>query len=370
MSTASITSITSRRALLPAVVLLASGGLAPEKYHLWASAAECTATPTTPIQVSNLAGVHTLQAAVNCTSGGQIEAVWTGSVTLDGTIAVSAGTFLSITGEDDTAEAVGAAAGPRLFQLSPGATLDITGLRLTGGTDTDGGAILSLGTLTLENCLVEDNQATSGSGGALRVEGGAVTVTGGEFLRNTATWNGGAISAVDATLTVEDEAKFEGNKAVRGGAIYFVGLSELPGLPDDLPVLSLSDSHFVNNSAWSEKDINIEDDYKLGSTWHWLHGGGALSLAHTKANVTGCNFSANEAQVSGGAVFSGNGTAPSFNNCSFFDNKTPGFGGAVSAGSAVVTGGTLMKLNTAEIDGGAVSTDAWTEYVYRGLLPY
>ena len=116
--------------------------------------------------------------------------------------------------------------------------------------DQNGGAAgITSGTATFTNCTFTGCAATNG--GALYVEGGEVTVSGGTFDGGTATTtenggvmyiaggrvnvsgselkgatvsdNGGALYVSGGTLTFSGTMAFSGNKASNGGAIYFAG---------------------------------------------------------------------------------------------------------------------------------------------------
>lgn len=319
---------------------------------LFAWAAECRDIPTSPIRVEDAAGIQTLISAVNCTNGGKLEAVWAGSVAVEDTVSIGAGTLLSVSGEDATAEAVGAV-DTRVFDVVPGGWLEIIGLRLSGGTSSQGGAIRStLATLTLDNCVLQGNRAPEGDGGAVWVEGGDITVIGGQFLDNMASLRGGAIIAIDADLTVQDGATFESNIASEGGAIYCAGSQPVPAGSTPNNLCSLTGSVFVRNNASSDTFVDVT---QLEPPWYGLSGGGAAAFLHAEVEITNCLFSENSAQVAGGALYAGNDTISVLDGCTFRNNTTPGFGGATCLSSVTLTGGTLMEHNVANQDGGAVS---------------
>lgn len=107
----------------------------------------------------------------------------------------------------------------RLFNVHPGAAAHLHKLRLDGGRDGFGGAILQNGTLTMEDAILSGNQATS-DGGAIRSTG-EVTLRRVQLLNNTSGGNGGAIEGID---TYVYDSTLSGNHAVDGGAIYGQGI--------------------------------------------------------------------------------------------------------------------------------------------------
>ncbi len=100
-----------------------------------------------------------------------------------------------------------------------GNNLLLRGLRLTGGSDAYGGAILNSGNLTLTDCFIADNHA-SVNGGALG-NNGTMVVERCTISNNSAKANGGAINSL-GTLIVRDTT-FSGNTANHGGAVIVGG---------------------------------------------------------------------------------------------------------------------------------------------------
>jgi predicted outer membrane repeat protein len=108
----------------------------------------------------------------------------------------------------------------RLFQnLS---SMHLRGLRLTGGAVSgDGGAILSTGTLVLEDCTLSGHTAT-GIGGAVACTSGSLLVKRCAFAGNTATSHGGALACTttNAGITLENSSFTDNESVARGGAVY------------------------------------------------------------------------------------------------------------------------------------------------------
>lgn len=353
---AAATSMGVRRAhcslLLSALILNAVGD--PRSRLAWAQAcgANNTASATTVFRVDSLAGVNQLSNAVNCSDGGQLEAVWAGVVALDAPISVGAGTFLLVTGEDELAEVQGHHAGFRLFNVAPGGGLSLSQLKLSRGVAANGGAVYSdMASLTLDNCSFGDNHAIGGDGGAVWANGGNVTIIGGEFLENIARVGyGGAVHAFDAVLTILGGARFESNRAVRGGAVYCaadgVDTTITAGGDAASSYCSLSNASFAKNTVFSDDD-EFDGTRKFG--------GAALFENVAEVSITGCVFAGNSAQSSGGALYGGNETNLILEGCTFQNNTAPRFGGAIAASCATLSGDTELRFNVADLHGGAVS---------------
>lgn len=179
----------------------------------------------------------------------------------------------------------------RVFLLGENASVDISGLRLTGGdtsADTSiggyGGAIFSYGNLALSEVIVEGNFAPGGGGG-LYSTGGNLAIERCRFSGNTTTIDsnasraGGGLYHFDGTLLLKDSL-IEGNSAVRGGGLYL---------------------------------------YVYGTK---------------NALVEGCTFSGNSAKGAGGTMvegYPGSSGTTLFRNCTFYGNAattTDGGGGA------------------------------------------
>ncbi|MDJ0975650.1 MAG: choice-of-anchor Q domain-containing protein [Planctomycetota bacterium] len=87
----------------------------------------------------------------------------------------------------------------RIFEVDPGATLDLRDLVLTEGRAAagDGGAILALdASIALTRVSIVGSTAPTGGGGAISMQGGMLDMTDSAINACTAGW-GGAISAFD-----------------------------------------------------------------------------------------------------------------------------------------------------------------------------
>ncbi len=134
----------------------------------------------------------------------------------------------------------------RIFEVAAGATVEILGLKLTGGAETDGAAIMNQGNLTLQYCAVTGNQAagvgggiftatgavttltrcevsgnTAASGGAGLVNSGTTTVTLCTLAGNAAGTHGGGVSCSAGSVAFY-QSTVSGNSADQGGGLYAV----------------------------------------------------------------------------------------------------------------------------------------------------
>lgn len=287
----------------------------------------------------------------NCTDLGDINVSWSGKVTLRNSIVVGRGTFLHVNGSN-SAEAVGAF-GRRMFQVKAGGSLEIFSLRLTGGTEQEGGAIYSIwSNVKLVNCEVDHNASNEGSGGAVFVAEGELEIVGGKFHNNSALRDsedngGGAVYTRNSNLTVVGNTHFQTNSARRGGAIYCAKTQDF----DSLVYCDIEDATFMDNMA------EMGDSFDLSAgAWSTLFGGGAISFSYSTAYVSGCIFERNFATPGGGAIFGGLGTRIVIHRCTFRENETQGYGAAV-AGSDVQLNSSVIENNVANLGGAGVSVD-------------
>ncbi|CAN0013701.1 unnamed protein product [Ectocarpus sp. 6 AP-2014] len=341
--------------LLSALVLVSAGG---PIWPSWAQVVACgTSSDTSPLRVESSADAVILGDVVNCTGGGAVEVVWAGAITLDTAISVGSGTFLSITGENDTAGVQGGGQ-IRMFGVSPAGGLTLTDLKLSGGSAASGGAIRSsMAAVTLNSCVLDGNIATDGDGGAVWVEGGELTIVGGEFSENSASGNGGAVLATDAAVAIENGTRFEGNSAIEGGGLFCGGSENATLLSaSDNASCALKGVIFAFNNASSETILDY-DNMAAPSTQApliTLYGGGGAAFYHTVVNITDSVFESNYAQLSGGALFGGTDSVMAIDGVTFENNFTPGFAGALAASTVTLEGNTLFMNNSAMQSGGGV----------------
>ena len=227
---------------------------------------------------------------------------------------------------------IGHAANPnpfRPFQVASGGDLTLRNISLEGFTQTSGGAILTNDKLTLQNCLLKDNTDTSNSGGggalritssandtiidrctfqgnvaqndgggAIKIDGGDVTITNSAFLTNDAVSNsGGAIFINDGDLTVSNSS-FIGNTCQGSGCAVFTNTNA--------DAVNLWHNTFWDNATDNSGNVS------------GIHGGSTINLQNsiigrsttTGGALCGGNF-ANSNQERGILTWNG----PEIDNC-------------------------------------------------------
>jgi hypothetical protein len=143
------------------------------------------------------------------------------------TIVVAAGTYavgttvtfnknLTVTGAEAGSTIFDGSGQAQVFHIAPGTTVTMQGLTVQNGTANAGGGIWNQGTLTLSNCTVQDNTATTTSGGGIRNDKGTLTLLNCTVSGNTAGSTGGGISNEAGTLHLTTTTA--ATKRLAGGA--------------------------------------------------------------------------------------------------------------------------------------------------------
>jgi predicted outer membrane repeat protein len=140
----------------------------------------------------------------------------------------------SVALEETKGAALGVSGGgvSRVFDISPGVGLSIHGLTLTDGNAAGGGAVrVNGGSLSLEDSLVSDSTST-GLGGGIYSIGGMITLDNTTVADNRAAGDGGGVYADGGSVVIRSST-LGGNEAGTGGtgqgADYLSG-TERPSL--------------------------------------------------------------------------------------------------------------------------------------------
>jgi len=235
----------------------------------------------------------------------------------------------------------------RVFYISPGKTVTISGLNILNGSAPPpnywGGAIYNdHASLTLNNCTISGNSAVQdfeGVGGAIFNDQGTLIVSGSTLSGNSSVY-GGAIcnnwlGAGDATVTITNST-ISGNSASFGG-----------GIMNEEGTLTLSNSTVSGNSA----------EYAAGG----ILNSGTTTSAATLA-VTNSTLSGNSADQGGGILNDSTGTV-TISNSTFSGNSTGGRyagegGGIWNTHTLTIINSTLSGNSAVNHGGGIYNTGA------------
>ena len=220
---------------------------------------------------------------------------------------------------------------------------------------TMGGAVFNNGTLTIEKCIVDNNDITKRTSSDSEDYGGAAIYNWYDstlFIKNSTISNNlknykngdyvvGAVTSLGKTI-ISQNSYFVNNSGRWGGAITTSG-SSLPG--KKVNELSISDSTFSKNGG--------------------LYGAG-IFIQGSKFSITSCVFDSNTASGKGNMTPNdNNGAAIEVTNTdksitgtiskSTFTNNKAQYGGAIDicAGTIKITNSKFIN-NSADVEGGAI----------------
>ena len=228
---------------------------------------------------------------------------------------------------------------------------DTNGLRFDPGNAAGGAIVLqdAESVCTLNNCIVKNNTAANGNGGAIAILNKSCTLTigaGTQFNANSSygaggaifAWSGFAINGTSASKVTFDSNKTlaTGNQVANGGAIWLnegttstMSYAVFSGNEAGQPVSATSVNY--SNGAISMKGVTSFKADNCEFTGNIGRNGGCFNLELGSASVcefTNCNFhdnnlkdSNNKGNYSGAAARISYGTAK-FTNCTFKDNSS------------------------------------------------
>ncbi len=225
----------------------------------------------------------------------------------------------------------------RIFEIHPGARVELVQITLSGGAppDGDGGAILNAGTLALTDVVVEQSRAPGRGGGIFN--SGTLQLftdsTGTRIQDNQAGTDGGGIANAPGATAELQRVTVRGNSAAQdGGGIFNQG------------TLTIADASLIGR----ERDASGNEAGRNGGGI--AHAGGSLTVigATIQGNVAGTAPGGG----SGGGVWADPGAQPDLRNVTVADNQATS-GGGIAAGKLILTDSTLER-NRAETDGGGL----------------
>ncbi|MBO5696326.1 MAG: autotransporter domain-containing protein [Alphaproteobacteria bacterium] len=210
----------------------------------------------------------------------------------------------------------------------------------------EGGAIFNKGNMTIVGAEFEGNVVAEGFGGAIK-NNGTLVVEDSKFSDNVAYVNGAFATSGKTGNTTIKGGTFDSNHATAdGGAL---------GLYLDATVTG---TYFQNNTAGKSVTVDGKKYFAASDA----NGGGALYAGQkVKATLTDVHFINNESGVSGGAVSarhntSRDGSYLKFDGAEFTGNKAVNYGGALESiyDGEVYFKNTTFATNVAGKSGGAI----------------
>jgi predicted outer membrane repeat protein len=213
----------------------------------------------------------------------------------------------------------------RIFDLGPGDTNSISGMTLTKGAGSDGGAIQNESNLTLTDIVFLEN--VTNSGGAIYTSNGTVNVNRCTFTNNQTTGtniNGDGGSAME----------------IRGGTVNITGCVMRGGTTRG------GGGAIRNNSPTTISDTLIENNTSGGSGNS--DGGGAIRNTGVMT-LTNCIVRGNKAgeNTNGGAIV--NEDQLTLVNTIITNNTADGHGGGIYEGAGTGGDGDFLRITNSTI---------------------
>src|SRR5687767_3572085 len=198
----------------------------------------------------------------------------------------------------------------RVFTISAGSTVTISGLTVSNGSVFigqfllgDGGGILNLGTLTVANCVVRENTAYTCGGGICNR--GTTTVTNSRVTDNYSDHSGGGIANYQGMLTVQNSTVSGNESLFYGGGIS----NRWTGTLVSVTGSTVSDNHTgdTGGGIYSESRLNVTSSTVSGNTSN-RHGGGigdegTLTVVSTTVINNRADLDNNSIGAGGGIFF-------------------------------------------------------------------
>lgn len=237
----------------------------------------------------------------------------------------------------------------RLFDIAPGAEVELVRLTLQRGAppDGDGGAIRNAGTLALTDVVVEES-STPGNGGGI-ANAGALDLytdqTGTQLVGNDAGGDGGGLYNAEGATAQVSRVTVSANSAGRdGGGVYNAG------------TLVVSDASLIGGAAEVLGNVAGRNGGGLA------HAGGSLTV--TSSTIQWNRAGTGPDGGTGGGLWADPAVRPDIRVTVLADNDAPD-GGGIAAGDLVLTDVTVQR-NRADVSGGGLLVAGGGEAVVIG----
>lgn len=301
-----------------------------------------------------------VQAAVDAANPGDTIAICKG--TYSGNVAIDKDLTLIGAGQEDTTlEGDGDGS---VVTVAEDVTVTVQGVAFTGGTGTpvdgqrEGGGIFNQGNLTLNGCVVFENQALFG-GGIFNRERAQLaldaTVVGGNVAQSDdpdqGTYGGGLYNRFGALLTITNGSRVAGNQADNAAGVYNNGILNITGNS----AVSDNEADFDGGGLLNDEgNITIDNSSVLNNTSH-RRGAGILNFNGTLQLQNESEVAANKAGTDGGGIYNEEVASVIAADCAIIENEAAQSGGGIfNNGGHVSLTRTAVGINEAKVRGGGI----------------
>ncbi len=230
----------------------------------------CTTDPVVTTNADSGAG-SLRHAVIDACVGSTI--TFAGSVTSPITLTtgqITIGKNLTIQGPGASLLTVSGNNASRIFSISSGFTVNISGLTMSGGNSAgDGGGIFNAGSLTVNDSVFSGNVAAGGGGIA---NTGTLNVARCTFSGNNGNFYGGGIMMINGGTITVNNSTFSGNIATNGGGIGIQAVAA-----PRVATLTVNNSTISGNTTTNTS----------GGIGNYSQAGGVSSVTITASTITG-----------------------------------------------------------------------------------
>jgi hypothetical protein len=190
-----------------------------------------------------------IQGAVNASQSGDTINAATGTYYENVAIDKS----LTVNGAGSTRTIVDGMKDGSVFSIgtvNPNVNVALSDMTIQNGMAQFGGGINNAGTLTVKDCMITENTASSGdaSGGGI-YNNGAAMITGNTISGNNAHYGGGFFNEGTATIT---DCTISGNTALKGGGICNDGTTTITG-----STISGNNADYYGGGIFSRRPLTV-----------------------------------------------------------------------------------------------------------------
>ena len=265
----------------------------------------------------------------------------------------------------------------RVLYVDAGAHVTLSDIEISDGISDYGGGIYNRGNLTVNNCAIRGNYATTSGGGVYNATNGVLVATTTILDDNGAALNGGGIDNQGTLTIISSEIRGNGTESGNGGGIHNQGTLTINGSTiagngaaaygggiynAAGRTASITQCGIGDNGAGSGGG-GVDNRGVLSITLSEIRdnavdagGGGGILNLHT-LTVNRSTFAGNESTTYGGGIYVSGATQTMVTNSTLHDNLSSRGGGiAVTNAPITMTNITLFRNGAGEGGGGIYSS--------------